>query len=137
MKYFFLALLVPALMGGAAIFEKLSLKEASPLGVFTLRSLFMTAILVAASLATANYREYPRYPQATYLWILIPALLATVFVFIYFMALRGDLASRVVPVVATAPLFTLLYAVLWLGEPMSLKRLAGALLIAGGVWLVK
>ncbi len=137
MKYFYLALGVPVLMGTAAIFEKLSLREASPLGVFTLRSILMTALLLIISLVTADYREYPRYSAATYLWIAIPALLATAFLLLYFTALKGDLASRIVPVVATAPIFTLFYAIAFLGEPMSWKRLGGAALIVLGVWLVK
>lgn len=137
MKYFLIALLVPVLMGAAAIFEKLSLKEASPLGVFTLRSIVMTLILIVLSFATAQYREYTHYQGITYLWILIPTLLATVFLLLYFTALKGDLASRVVPVVAIAPVFTLIYAVLFIGEPFSIKRLGGVLLIVVGVLLVK
>lgn len=137
MKYYLLALLISLLMGTAAIFEKLSLREASPLNVFVLRSIIMTVVLIVISAFTTQYREYVHYHWTTYLWIVIPAFLATTFLFIYFTALKGDLASRIVPVVASAPLFTMFCAVLFLGEPMSLKRLGGILLIVGGVLLVK
>jgi transporter family protein len=137
MKHIWLPLGVASLMGLAAIFEKLSLKEASPLGVFTLRITMTLVILFVISLTTGQYRDYTSYSTRTYLWIAIPSLLSVCFLWMYFSALEGDLVSRVFPLVATAPVFTLLYSVLFLGEPLSIKRVLGIILITLGVVFVK
>lgn len=133
----FLALVVAALMGAAVIFEKLSLREGSPIGIFAIRSVIITVILLGIALIGGHFREMMSYQPRTYLWILIPALLATVFIWLYFSVLQVDLASRVFPLVATAPVFTLFYSAVFLGEPMSFKRIGGVLLITIGILLVK
>jgi uncharacterized membrane protein len=132
-----LSILIAAMIGISAIPEKLSLKEASPVGVFFIRSFILFVLLSIFALFKGNVREHFQYQAMTYLWIAIPAVLVSCWMLIYFNILQGDLASRVVPIVATAPLFTVLFSVLLLGEPFSLKRLAGALLIVIGVVLVK
>ncbi len=137
MKEIGLPLIVAAMMGLGAIFEKLSLKEASPLAVFTIRSCLICILLLLISFFTGQYRSFGDFSGRTYLWIVIPALMATVFLWLYFSVLQGDLASRVVPLVAVAPVFTLFYSVLFLGEPLSLSRVIGVFLITMGVLLVK
>lgn len=137
MKHIWLPLGVASLMGLAAIIEKLSLREASALGVFTLRIMLTCIILIGISLATGQYRNYVTYSPRTYLWIMIPSLLSVGFLWMYFRALQGNLVSRVFPLVTTAPAFALLYSVLFLGEPFTFKRLLGVILIILGVVFVK
>jgi transporter family protein len=137
MNHLWLPLAVASMMGFAAIIEKLSLKEANPLAVFTIRSIIMLTLLLVISFVTGQYRDYTTYSTRTYIWILIPALLAVCFLWMYFTALQGDLVSRVFPIVATAPVFTLVFSVLFLGEPFTLKRLLGIILIILGIVFVK
>lgn len=136
-KNFLLSLLIAVLAGSAAIFEKASLKDATPLTVFTIRSFVMTLILVVACLVTGSTRSLTQVSGRTFLWILLPAVFATTFVWLYFSILKNDLASRVFPILSAAPLVTVLLSVMFLGEPFSWKRLVGAALIVGGVSLVK
>jgi uncharacterized membrane protein len=137
LRTFLLTLLIAFLMGTAAIFEKASLKGATPLTVFTLRSVFILVFLVGACLMTQGFRPLWEVSGKTLALILIPAILATAFVGLYFSILKNDLASRVVPIIAGAPLVTVLLSTLFLGEPFSWKRLIGVILVVVGVSLVK
>jgi transporter family protein len=136
-RNFFLSLLIAVFAGSAAIFEKASLRDATPLTIFTLRSLFISVLLLGACLVFGNVKPLFQVSGRTALLIAVPAVLATTFVFLYFTILKDDLASRVFPILAAAPLVTTLLSVMFLNEPFSWKRLVGAVLIVGGVALVK
>jgi transporter family protein len=136
-KNFLLALLIALLSGTAAIFEKASLRDASPTTVFTLRSLYMTLCLGGFCLLAGDWRSLFQISGRTLLLIVIPATFALAFLSLYYSVLKQDLASRVIPIISGVPLVTVLLSVLFLGEPFSWKRLAGAVLIVVGVSLVK
>ena len=87
-KTFFLSLVIALLMGTAAIFEKASLKEASPMTVFTIRTLFMSCCLVAMSTFSQGLRPLVQISGQTLLFILVPAVFATIFVSLYFSILK-------------------------------------------------
>ncbi|HSA60471.1 MAG TPA: EamA family transporter [bacterium] len=137
LRNFLLSILVAVLAGAAAIFEKASLRDAAPLTVFTIRSVFISVLLMSACLVAGNVKPLFQVSGRTLGLILIPAVLATTFVGVYFSILKNDLASRVFPILAAAPLVTMVLSVTFLGEPFSWKRLAGAVLIVAGVVLVK
>lgn len=137
MKAVVLALLVASIWGMTPIFEKLSLKNASPLTVITLRFIFTTACVVAVSLVTGKYREFATVDSKTLLWILLAGLFGGIIgLFIYFVALQQGLTSRIVPIAATFPLFTAIYAFIFLNEPISFQRLAGIVLVVLGLVLI-
>lgn len=71
------------------------------------------------------------------LWSLIAGVLFVSALWLFFTALDSDETSRVVPITGSAvPLFTLLFAVLFLGEVLSGRQLlAVLLLILGGAVL--
>ncbi|OGS01053.1 MAG: hypothetical protein A3G41_05130 [Elusimicrobia bacterium RIFCSPLOWO2_12_FULL_59_9] len=54
----------------------------------------------------------------------------------YYLALAGQEASKVVPLTSVYPLLALGLSVVFLGEGLSLGKLAGTAFIAGGVYLV-
>lgn len=137
LRNFLISLLIPLLAGSAAIFEKASLKEATTLTVFTIRSLIISAILVVTCLVAGNVRPLFQVSGRTLSLIIIPAILATSFVALYFSILKNDLASRVFPILSAAPLVTVILSIIFLNEPLSWKRVLGAVLIALGVSLVK
>lgn len=137
LRSFLLSILIAVFAGAAAIFEKASLRDATPLTIFTLRSLFISLVLIGACVIFGNVKPLFQVSGRTALLIVVPAALATTFVFLYFTILQHDLASRVFPIMAAAPLVTMILSVAFLGEPFSWKRLAGAALIVVGVALVK
>jgi transporter family protein len=137
MKSVFLALLVASIWGLTPIFEKLSLLRASPFTVITLRFVFITVCVVAASVVTGKYREFALVDGKTLLWILLAGFLGGIVgLFVYFVALKQGLTSHIVPIIATYPLFTALYAFLFLNEPISFQRLIGIVLIVAGLILI-
>jgi transporter family protein len=137
MKAAALALLVASIWGITPIFEKLSLVKASPLTVITLRFIFTTTCVIAASLATGRYREIASVDGRTFLWIFLAGLLGGVVgLLIYFSVLKQDLTSKIVPIAATFPLFTALYAFIFLHETISIQRLLGVVLIVVGLIFV-
>jgi DME family drug/metabolite transporter len=55
---------------------------------------------------------------------------------LYMMGLQSVGVARAVPLAATYPLFSLLWATLLLGEPATLTGVSGALVILLGIWLL-
>jgi bacterial/archaeal transporter family protein len=134
MKAAALALFVALIWGITPIFEKLSLVRASPFTVITLRFMFTTTCIIVVSLATGRYREIGSVDGKTLLWIFLAGFLGGIVgLFIYFVALKQDLTSKIVPIAATFPLFTALYAFIFLHETLSIQRIIGIVLIVLGL----
>ncbi len=137
MKAAALALLVASIWGITPIFEKLSLAKASPFTVMTLRFMFTATCVVVVSLVTGKYREFSSVDSKTLLWIFLAGLLGGIVgLFIYFVALKQGLTSRIAPITATFPLFTALYAFVFLHESISIQRIMGIVLIVLGLILI-
>lgn len=69
-------------------------------------------------------------------WALFTAVLAITSLICLYLALGKAPASKVVPVSAAYPAFTLLLAALVLSEKISLPQVGGLLLVIGGVVLI-
>lgn len=137
MKAAALALLVASIWGVTPIFEKLSLVKASPFTVITIRFIFTTICLVIVSFVSGKYKDFATVDGKTFLWIILAGFLGGIVgLFLYFVALKQDFTSRIVPIAATFPLFTVLYAFIFLREGISINRLAGAILIVFGLVLI-
>ena len=128
-----LALLVAFIWGINPIMEKLSLIKATPLSVMTVRFIMTSIVLVAISLYNDKFDEISNLDTRTYYYIIIPGILAGVGLYIYFTALGKGESSRVVPIVATFPLFTAIYAFLILKESITTPKLIGTFLIVAGL----
>ena len=137
MKAAALALFVASIWGITPILEKLSLVKASPFTVMTVRFVFTATFVVVISLVTGKYRDIGTIDGKTLLWTCLAGLLGGIVVlFIYFVALKQDLTSRIAPITATFPLFTALYAFIFLHESISIQRIMGIVLIVLGLILV-
>jgi len=72
----------------------------------------------------------------TYFMIIIPAVFGALGLFLYFIALgKGD-SSKVAPIAATFPLFTAIYALIFLNENITYQRLVGIVLIVIGLVVI-
>ena len=137
-KPYLLALVAALCWGVAPVFEKWSLLRASPLTVLTVRSLVVSATLIVVCFFTGHLQEIRRMDASLFQLIAMGGLLGSLAgLFIYFWALKQDLASTVVPVAGSYPLIVVILAILFLGEPLSLQRLVGASLVVLGVFLVQ
>jgi transporter family protein len=132
------AVLAALCWGVAPIFEKWSLLRASPLTVLTVRSVFVSATLIIVCLLTGQLQDLRRVDSSLFLLIAMGGVLGSlVGLFIYFWALKQELASTIVPVAGSYPLITALLGILLLGESLSPQRLLGAFLVVLGVILVR
>ncbi len=137
MKTAGLALLVASVWGITPIFEKLSLERASPLTVITLRFMFTATCFVVYSVVTGGYKEFGSVDGRTLLYIILAALFGGIIgLLLFFTALKQDFTTKIVPIAATFPLFTALYAFMFLKEHISSPRLVGIILIVIGLILV-
>jgi len=137
MKTAALALLVASIWGITPILEKLSLINASPFTVLTIRFVFTAMFVAVASIVTGKYRELSSVDGKTFLWIILAGFLGGIVgLFLYFVALKQDLTTKIAPITATFPLFTAIYAYIFLHEPITLLRLIGIVLIVLGLMFI-
>ena len=128
-----LALLVAFIWGINPIMEKLSLVKATPLTVLTIRFIMTSIVLTIITLYQGKFYELNNLDSKTYYYIIIPAILAGVGLYIYFIALGKGESSKVVPIIATFPLFTAIYAFLILKESITTPKIIGTFLIVSGL----
>lgn len=128
-----LALLVAFIWGLNPIIEKLSLVKATPLTVMTIRFIMTSIVLTIITLYQGKFYELNNLDSKTYYYIIIPAILAGVGLYIYFIALGKGESSKVVPIIATFPLFTAVYAFLILKESITTPKIIGTFLIVSGL----
>ena len=128
-----LALLVAFIWGINPIMEKLSLVKATPLTVMTIRFIMTSIVLTIITIYQGKFYELNNLDSKTYYYIIIPAILAGVGLYIYFIALGKGESSKVVPIVATFPLFTAVYAFLILKESITTPKIIGTFLIVSGL----
>lgn len=69
-------------------------------------------------------------------WAVASAALAVGSLILFFVALGAGEASKVVPMSAAYPAVTLVLSALFLGEHISALRVAGVILVIGGVVLI-
>lgn len=132
-----MALAVAAIWGLSPIFEKMSLRDASTTVVMTIRLIFISAVVAVFAVATGKTPEMFQVSGKTLFLILVSGLLGGVIgLFMFFSALKDGDASYVIPIAATAPLFTALYAWAILGEKLTTMRIAGIVLIIIGAAMV-
>ena len=131
-----LALIVAALWGLAPIFEKMSLHTMNPTFILSIRFFMIAALLVPFFITTNQVMFLPELNFKNILIILIPGLLAVIGIFIYYYALAGSTATKIVPLTAVYPLFTCFYAYIFLKEDFSTEKVIGTILIVAGVFIL-
>ncbi|MEW5944681.1 MAG: EamA family transporter [bacterium] len=126
------------LWGMAAAMEKSALSHMNPLDAVFMRSVAILIGSTAAMGATGRFVEAAQTPGR---WIavimaagVISALAGQYF---YFHAMKFAPASKIVPIAGAYPLFAALFAVLFIGERITLQNVFGIVLVVAGVMLVK
>ena len=131
------ALLAALLWGSAPVLEKLGLVKISPLAGLAIRTITITIILVVIALFTDMAKEIVRVDARSLFFLVVSGIIAGLLgMLAYFKALKCWEASRVVPIVGAYPLFAFLFALLCLGEKLTLQKALGVLLVVSGVFLL-
>lgn len=132
-----LALIVALIWGINPIFEKFALKNATPFSVITIRFIFTAICLGAYTLVAGRMDELIKVDSRSLMWILLSGLLGGLIgLFIFFVALKQEDTSKVLPIIASFPMFTAVFAYFLLGETISLKRFIGIMFVIVGVVLI-
>jgi len=132
-------LIVTMLLWGATpILEKMGLTKVDPLIGVTLRSAIVTVGLLVLTLLLGKGRALIELDGKSVLLFGASGLMAGIFgMWTYYMALKMEATSKIVPIAACYPLVTALLSVLVLREGITLHRIIGTALIVSGIWLVK
>ncbi len=140
MKTFWFAIFTAVFWGSVPLLEKVALaKGINPAFGVVLRNIgsFIAAMLLFLFLSR-NKANFTNFTWDSAALLMVGAMLANVCGQVFFYnALQGGDVSRVVPIAGCYPLIAFIFGILVFGEAFTLPKLAGALLIVGGVILLK
>jgi len=138
MNVFWLALAVAFFFGMGPLFEKVSLREASPSAALAARGIITTTSFWIITLFLGYQREFLTWSKTTWSCIIASAIFGGVFGLMFlFSALKHGQVSVVVPIAASFPLFTMVFSQFFLHEPITPARCFGTVMIIIGCILVK
>lgn len=126
------------LWGATPIFEKIGLARVDPLIGVTIRSAIVTVGLFMLTFLLSKGRSLLEIDGKSILLFGASGLMAGLLgMWTYYMALKMEATSKIVPIAACYPLVTALLSILVLKEGVTLHRIIGTALIVSGIWLVK
>lgn len=137
MVVFWLAIFGMICWGIAPIFAKIGLNNVNPMAALAVRTL-MAATLVTGWLGlSGEFNQVRGIPVNSWLLIGIEAILATLLGDLaYYAAIKRGEVSVVTVIMASSPLVTMIGAVCFLGEDLSIYRIIGASFIILGIILI-
>jgi transporter family protein len=116
----------------------MGLAKVDPLIGVTVRSAVVTAGLLILTFLLGKGKALMEVDGKGFLIFGASGLMAGILgMWTYYMALKMEATSKVVPIAACYPLVTALLSVLILNEGLSVSRVIGTALIVSGIWLVK
>lgn len=134
--YYLLAFIGMICWGIAPLFAKLGLKDVDPLTGLAVRTAF--SLIIISSIMTINGSIFTLKSISSKALILlcVEAVFATIIGDLaYFAAIKKGDVSIVTIIMSSSPLVTILCATLFLGEPFTLPRTIGAVLIVIGIFI--
>jgi transporter family protein len=134
---FMLALFGTVCWGIAPIFAKIALKNIDPVSGLVLRTIFAASVVSGWVLLSGSFSKIISIPSNSWWLIAVEALLATLIGDLaYYAAIKKGDVSLVTIIMSSSPLITILGAVLFLGEQITLLRLIGASFVILGIILI-
>lgn len=129
--YAFLSALFAA---GVAIAGKLGLKNLDPTLATTIRSFIMAFFLLIVSFLLQKFRGFNIHDLSGRDWflIVIAGIFGALSWLFYFFALKHGPALPVVAIDRLSLVFVFILALIFLGEPFSLKTLLGVIVMVAG-----
>jgi len=117
--------------------EKIGLRKVEPLVGLWIRTLSALLGITFALLLTSSYQNLKMLTKKDLFFLGLSGTTAGFLgMYFYFSLLKMHQASQAVPLTATYPLASTLFAILILKEPLTLSKILGTLLIALGIYLL-
>ncbi len=138
-KALLFSLLTALIWGLAPAFEKVGLSgKIDPYVGVVLRTVPIMTVGVIGLFVMGRVQDVASVSMKSVIYVMIGGLLAGfVGQFAFYSALKAGESSRVVSLAATYPLVALTVSVVFLGESFSWQKLAGIIMVVGGVVLLK
>ncbi|MDI9476740.1 MAG: EamA family transporter [Natronincolaceae bacterium] len=134
---FWLAMFGMVCWGIAPVFAKVGLNNMDPLPGLIIRTLTASIFALGSMGFDGNIGKMKSVSFITWVFITIEALLAT---FIgdlaYYAAIKKGDISVVTVIMSSSPLVTMLVAIIFLGEQITMIRIVGAGLVVVGIMLI-
>lgn len=115
-----------------AIFAKIGVSGVNSNLATAIRTVVILLIAWGIVFATVPLREIREISRHTLLFLVLSGMATGVSWLFYFKALQIGDASKVAPLEKISVAFTIILAFVFLGEPLSVKTIAGGALILGG-----
>jgi drug/metabolite transporter (DMT)-like permease len=121
----------------APILYRKALVNTKPISANIVRCATNAGVLVAALLLLGNLGALTALPMKTVVLVVVSGLIGLgIGDTLYMVGLKYIGVSRAVPLAATYPLFSLVWATFLLGQPVSYAAVLGAAVIIVGIWLL-
>ncbi len=121
----------------SALFYRTALLDAKPFSANVIRLALTSAVLLMFLAVVGKFGILLSLPLETAIIACMSGIIGVGFGdTMYFVSLRLIGVARSVPITCTYPLFTLLWAVLFLNEPVTLPVVLGAVVIVLGIWFL-
>ncbi|ASJ17624.1 permease [Thermococcus chitonophagus] len=132
------ALISAICWGTSSVLIKVGLKNRSPLIANLVRLIFSSLMYATIFLIGGNFNEIFRMSLEYHIIAFVSAQFGFVIGdYLYFSALKSLGVSRTVPITSTYPLWTLVWAYLFLGREITIRIAIGALMIVLGIIVVR
>lgn len=136
MNWIFYAIGSAFFAGLVAILGKIGLKDVDSTLATTIRSVVMAAFLVIVTLYLKKFSSMEGLYGRPMLFIILSGIAGALSWLFYFFAIKNGPVSGVVALDRTSVIFALVLAAIFLGESLTLKTVAGGILILSGALLV-
>ena len=129
-----LSVIATAIYGYTIVFTKVKLRAANPIATSAATLLFAALALLPFAAASG-----PRAALTPMAWAAVAglAIVSTTVAFIFYYRLIADVGPvKAITVTLLVPVFGMLWGVLFLGEPLTVGRIAGCAIILAGCALI-
>jgi bacterial/archaeal transporter family protein len=137
MPWYVYALIAAMLSGATVFFAKSGLKDADPLAFALIRSFMMVGVLVIVFFIMGEWKHLKSLSGSELHIIFWSALVGALSWVFFFIGLKKGSVAGIEVVDRMSIVFAILFAILFLGETLTIKSAVAVLLVlAGGVLMI-
>lgn len=136
MTWFHWALLSAGFAAATAILAKVGVAGVDSTVATGIRTAVVLLASITIAATTGKVPELRRLPNDAWVALTLSGLATAASWLCYFRALQLGEASRVAPVDKLSVVFVVVFAAMFLGEPLSVSKAAGACLVLAGIVLL-